>query len=126
MAEHVSRDVGTAKNVAPLPSIMATTFAPRPRKPGSRTPTIFPVLFPEYIRPLFCEGRKGPFRWVALRRETRNDIARTDALALELFPENANSGAVDEVGERAHSFPRIAGPAFVGSVMASAPSLASP
>src|SRR6267154_2252815 len=33
------------KNVALSPSIMATTFAPRPRMPASRTPTIFPVLF---------------------------------------------------------------------------------
>jgi urocanate hydratase len=42
---------------------------------------------PEYIRPLFCEGR-GPFRWVALSGDP-HDIARTDRLALELFPENA-------------------------------------
>jgi urocanate hydratase len=41
---------------------------------------------PEYIRPLFCEGR-GPFRWVALSGEPE-DIARTDKLALELFPKN--------------------------------------
>jgi urocanate hydratase len=40
----------------------------------------------EYIRPLFCEGR-GPFRWVALSGDA-NDIARTDKLALELFPKN--------------------------------------
>ncbi|HYV99517.1 MAG TPA: urocanate hydratase [Gemmatimonadaceae bacterium] len=39
---------------------------------------------PEYIRPLFCEG-KGPFRWVALSGDPA-DIARTDALALEMFP----------------------------------------
>ena len=43
-----------------------------------------PGFVPEYIRPLFCEG-KGPFRWVALSGDP-NDIARTDALALELFP----------------------------------------
>jgi len=41
---------------------------------------------PEYIRPLFCEG-KGPFRWVALSGDPA-DIERTDRLALELFPEN--------------------------------------
>ena len=43
-----------------------------------------PGFVPEYIRPLFCEG-KGPFRWVALSGDP-NDIARTDSLALELFP----------------------------------------
>ncbi len=45
-----------------------------------------PGFVPEYIRPLFCEG-KGPFRWVALSGDPA-DIARTDALALELFPDN--------------------------------------
>ncbi len=43
-----------------------------------------PGFVPEYIRPLFCEGR-GPFRWAALSGNPR-DIAATDDLALELFP----------------------------------------
>jgi urocanate hydratase len=47
-----------------------------------------PGFVPEYIRPLFCEG-KGPFRWVALSGET-NDLHRTDQLVLELFPDNAH------------------------------------
>ncbi len=46
----------------------------------------FPGFVPEYIRPLFCEGR-GPFRWAALSGEA-SDIAVTDDLVLELFPEN--------------------------------------
>ena len=46
----------------------------------------FPGFVPEYIRPLFCEGR-GPFRWVALSGEA-SDIHVTDDLVLELFPEN--------------------------------------
>ncbi len=41
---------------------------------------------PEYIRPLFCEG-KGPFRWVALSGDPK-DIYRTDELVKELFPED--------------------------------------
>jgi urocanate hydratase len=45
-----------------------------------------PGFVPEYIRPLFCEG-KGPFRWVALSGDP-NDIRRTDDLALELFPDD--------------------------------------
>jgi urocanate hydratase len=43
-----------------------------------------PGFVPEYIRPLFCEG-KGPFRWVALSGDPK-DIKRTDDLALEIFP----------------------------------------
>lgn len=46
-----------------------------------------PGFVPEYIRPLFCEG-KGPFRWVALSGDPE-DIRRTDQLARELFPDNA-------------------------------------
>jgi urocanate hydratase len=44
----------------------------------------FPGFVPEYIRPLFCEGR-GPFRWAALSGEP-SDIYRTDQLVLEMFP----------------------------------------
>jgi urocanate hydratase len=43
-----------------------------------------PGFVPEYIRPLFCEG-KGPFRWVALSGDPA-DLRRTDRLVLELFP----------------------------------------
>ncbi|HYV03903.1 MAG TPA: urocanate hydratase [Blastocatellia bacterium] len=45
-----------------------------------------PGFVPEYIRPLFCEGR-GPFRWVALSGSPE-DIRKTDNLALELFPDD--------------------------------------
>ena len=43
-----------------------------------------PGFVPEYIRPLFCEGR-GPFRWVALSGDPA-DIYRTDRLAADIFP----------------------------------------
>jgi urocanate hydratase len=46
----------------------------------------FPGFVPEYIRPLFCEG-KGPFRWVALSGNP-DDIYKTDKKVLELFPNN--------------------------------------
>ena len=53
---------------------------------GVRDAFDFPGFVPEYVRPLFCEG-KGPFRWVALSGDPK-DIARTDELVLELFPED--------------------------------------
>jgi len=56
------------------------------KKAGVKNAFDIPGFVPEYIRPLFCEGR-GPFRWVALSGDPE-DIARTDKLALELFPEN--------------------------------------
>ena len=45
-----------------------------------------PGFVPEYIRPLFCEG-KGPFRWAALSGDP-DDIRVTDEAALEMFPAN--------------------------------------
>ncbi len=47
-----------------------------------------PGFVPEYLRPLFCEG-KGPFRWVALSGDPA-DLHRTDQLVLELFPDDAH------------------------------------
>ena len=46
-----------------------------------------PGFVPEYIRPLFCEG-KGPFRWAALSGDPE-DIAVTDRAALEMFSHDA-------------------------------------
>jgi urocanate hydratase len=45
-----------------------------------------PGFVPEYIRPLFCEGR-GPFRWAALSGDPE-DIYRTDEAVLDCFSEN--------------------------------------
>ncbi len=56
------------------------------KKAGVESAFDIPGFVPEYIRPLFCEG-KGPFRWVALSGDPA-DIARTDRLALELFPKD--------------------------------------
>jgi urocanate hydratase len=54
------------------------------KKAGVENAYDIPGFVPEYIRPLFCEG-KGPFRWVALSGDPE-DIYRTDRLALEMFP----------------------------------------
>jgi urocanate hydratase len=45
-----------------------------------------PGFVPEFIRPLFCDG-KGPFRWAALSGDPA-DIRRTDRAVLETFPDN--------------------------------------
>lgn len=55
---------------------------------GCRDAFDIPGYVPEYIRPLFAEG-KGPFRWVALSGDPE-DIYATDRKALELFPEDAH------------------------------------
>ncbi len=55
-------------------------------KAGVANALDFPGFVPAYVRPLFCEGR-GPFRWAALSGDPA-DIAVTDDLVLEMFPEN--------------------------------------
>jgi len=45
-----------------------------------------PGFVPEFIRPLFCDG-KGPFRWAALSGDP-NDIFVTDEAVKKTFPEN--------------------------------------
>ncbi len=45
-----------------------------------------PGFVPEYIRPLFCDG-KGPFRWAALSGDPK-DIFTTDKAVIETFQEN--------------------------------------
>ncbi|PJD97505.1 MAG: urocanate hydratase [Parachlamydia sp.] len=53
---------------------------------GEKDAFNIPGFVPEFIRPLFCEG-KGPFRWVALSGNPE-DIYATDQALMELFPEN--------------------------------------
>ena len=55
-------------------------------KAGVRDAFEIPGFVPEYIRPLFCEG-KGPFRWVALSGDPE-DIRVTDRAVLDLFPDD--------------------------------------
>jgi urocanate hydratase len=60
-----------------------------------------PGFVPEYIRPLFCEG-KGPFRWVALSGDAE-DIHKTDQLVLSLFSDDdALQRWIKLAGERIH------------------------
>jgi urocanate hydratase len=56
------------------------------RRAGVERAFDIPGFVPEYIRPLFCEG-KGPFRWVALSGDPA-DIAATDRVVLELFADD--------------------------------------
>lgn len=53
---------------------------------GLKDAFTIPGFVPEYIRPLFCEG-KGPFRWVALSGDPR-DIYTTDQAILDVFPKD--------------------------------------
>jgi len=58
----------------------------RAKEKGLQNAFDFPGFVPAYIRPLFCEG-KGPFRWAALSGDP-SDIAVTDEIIANMFPEN--------------------------------------
>ena len=85
MATHVEAMLALQKRGA-ITFDYGNNIRTQARKAGVENAFDIPGFVPEYIRPLFCEG-KGPFRWVALSGNPA-DIARTDELALEMFPEN--------------------------------------
>src|SRR5919198_849678 len=85
MAVHVQAMVALQKKGA-VTFDYGNNIRAQAKKAGVKNAFDIPGFVPEYIRPLFCEGC-GPFRWVALSGDP-NDIARTDQLALELFPKN--------------------------------------
>jgi urocanate hydratase len=60
------------------------------RDNGIKNAFDIPGFVPEFIRPLFCEG-KGPFRWAALSGNPQ-DIYATDRAIIEAFPENRSLG----------------------------------
>ena len=60
-----------------------------------------PGFVPEFIRPLFCDG-KGPFRWAALSGDPE-DIYTTDEAVKETFPEDrALCNWIDLAKEKVH------------------------
>jgi len=85
MAAHVEAMLALQKKGA-ITFDYGNNIRTQAKKAGVENAFDIPGFVPEYIRPLFCEG-KGPFRWVALSGDPA-DIARTDQLALELFPED--------------------------------------
>jgi urocanate hydratase len=57
------------------------------KEAGVKNAFDIPGFVPEYVRPLFCEG-KGPFRWAALSGDP-DDIRVTDEAALDMFADDA-------------------------------------
>jgi urocanate hydratase len=85
MATHVEAMLALQKKGA-ITFDYGNNLRTQAKKAGVENAFDIPGFVPEYIRPLFCEG-KGPFRWVALSGDPA-DIVRTDKLALDLFPKN--------------------------------------
>jgi len=85
MAEHV-RGMLALKRMGAVTFDYGNNIRTQAKIGGVEDAYEIPGFVPEYIRPLFCEG-KGPFRWAALSGNPE-DIRVTDRLALELFPQN--------------------------------------
>jgi urocanate hydratase len=60
------------------------------RNAGVKNAFDIPGFVPEYVRPLFCEG-KGPFRWAALSGDP-DDIRVTDDAVLDMFADDSALG----------------------------------
>jgi urocanate hydratase len=85
MGEHV-RAMLALKRMGAVTFDYGNNIRTQAKKAGVDNAFDIPGFVPEYIRPLFCEGR-GPFRWAALSGDPE-DIRVTDKLALEIFPKN--------------------------------------
>jgi urocanate hydratase len=85
MAEHVRGMLDLQKQGA-VTFDYGNNIRTQAREAGVGHAFDIPGFVPEYIRPLFCEGR-GPFRWAALSGDPE-DIYVTDRLALDLFPDD--------------------------------------
>ena len=114
-----ARDARAARRAARSPSTTATTSAPRRRQAGVADAFDIPGFVPEYIRPLFCEG-KGPFRWVALSGDPE-DIRVTDRGRARDVSARRGAGALDSPGRASGSRSRDCRRASAGSATASAP-----
>ena len=82
MAEHV-RAMLALKDRGAVVFDYGNNIRAQAKQAGVANAFDMPGFVPEYIRPLFCEG-KGPFRWVALSGDP-DDIRVTDDAALEMF-----------------------------------------
>ncbi|HLX12394.1 MAG TPA: urocanate hydratase [Bacteroidota bacterium] len=85
IAEHVRAMIGLKKKGA-VTFDYGNNIRGEALEAGVKDAFEIPGFVPEYIRPLFCDG-KGPFRWAALSGDPE-DIYRTDRAVMEVFPEN--------------------------------------
>jgi urocanate hydratase len=82
MADHV-RAMLTLRERGAVTFDYGNNIRAQAKQAGVANAFDIPGFVPEYIRPLFCEG-KGPFRWAALSGDPE-DIRVTDDAALEMF-----------------------------------------
>jgi urocanate hydratase len=85
MARHVEAMLGLRARGA-VTFDYGNNIRAQAQRAGVKNAFDIPGFVPEYVRPLFCEG-KGPFRWAALSGDP-DDIRVTDEAVLEMFPDD--------------------------------------
>ena len=85
MARHVEAMLGLRAQGA-VTFDYGNNIRAQAKRAGVKNAFDIPGFVPEYVRPLFCEG-KGPFRWAALSGDP-DDIRVTDEAVLEMFPDD--------------------------------------
>jgi urocanate hydratase len=85
MAEHVRAMLALMREGA-VTFDYGNNIRAQAKEAGVEDAFAFPGFVPEYIRPLFCEG-KGPFRWAVLSGDP-DDLKVTDDAVLRTFPED--------------------------------------
>src|SRR5574338_894141 len=85
MAAHV-RAMLSLQSLGSITFDYGNNIRAQAQKAGVERAFDIPGFVPEYIRPLFCEG-KGPFRWAALSGDPE-DIRATDRAALQMFADD--------------------------------------
>ena len=118
MAAHVRAMLDAAARAARSTFDYGNNIRAQAQQAGVADAFDIPGFVPEYIRPLFCEG-KGPFRWAALSGDP-DDIRVTDDAALELFPHDEALAPLDSRWRASASRSRGCRRASAGSATASA------
>ena len=85
MARHVAAML-TLKDRGAVTFDYGNNIRAQAKRAGIANAFDIPGFVPEYVRPLFCEGR-GPFRWAALSGDP-HDIDVTDEAVTDMFAED--------------------------------------
>ena len=106
MAQHVDAMLALQKKGA-ITFDYGNNIRTQAKKAGCRKRLDIPGFVPEYIRPLFCEG-KGPFRWVALSGDPGRHRADRSS-GPRAFPEDRTLARWMKLAREADSISGIAG-----------------
>ena len=122
MAEHVQAMLAL-KRMGAVTFDYGNNIRAQAKRAGVEDAFEIPGFVPEFIRPMFCEGR-GPFRWVALSGVARR-YPRDRSTGARTVSRKRSAGALDALSPGTASNSKACRRASAGWATASAPSSAS-